>query len=165
MTTDEIYAVIEPIGGWFSKEDVEGFSSLELPKDAVIFEAGTYCGRSTTALGLLFPDAKIFTTDPVDTSTSRHLPENATYYCSNAVDIEWDRPIDLLFIDDSHFYSDIVANYGRYEPFVKPGGYVVFHDYHFQTSDVDAVRRVVNELQMPFRTTGGEFGLAIFQKP
>jgi predicted O-methyltransferase YrrM len=37
-------------------------------------------------------------------------------------------PIDLLFIDDGHYYSDIVKEFELWRPHVRPGGWIVFHD-------------------------------------
>jgi cephalosporin hydroxylase len=37
--------------------------------------------------------------------------------------------IDLLFIDTSHLYDHTMAELKRYAPRVRPGGWIVFHDY------------------------------------
>jgi predicted O-methyltransferase YrrM len=37
-------------------------------------------------------------------------------------------PIDLLFIDDGHYYETIVQEFKIWSPFVRPGGWIVFHD-------------------------------------
>jgi predicted O-methyltransferase YrrM len=37
-------------------------------------------------------------------------------------------PIDLLFIDDGHYYEQIVREFELWRPHVRPGGWVVFHD-------------------------------------
>ena len=41
----------------------------------------------------------------------------------------WDRPIHLLFIDGSHEYEDVLADFEGFYPHVVPGGIVAFHDY------------------------------------
>jgi len=37
-------------------------------------------------------------------------------------------PIDLLFIDDGHYYETIVKEVELWRPHVRPGGWIVFHD-------------------------------------
>jgi predicted O-methyltransferase YrrM len=37
-------------------------------------------------------------------------------------------PIDLLFIDDGHYYETIVKEFDLWKPHVRPGGWIVFHD-------------------------------------
>jgi predicted O-methyltransferase YrrM len=40
----------------------------------------------------------------------------------------WRKPIDRLFIDGSHDYEDVLADFQSFSPCVKPGGVVAFHD-------------------------------------
>lgn len=37
-------------------------------------------------------------------------------------------PIDLLFIDDGHYYETICKEMELWRPHVRPGGWIVFHD-------------------------------------
>ena len=37
-------------------------------------------------------------------------------------------PIDLLFIDDGHYYETIALEFKLWRPHVRPGGWIVFHD-------------------------------------
>jgi len=37
-------------------------------------------------------------------------------------------PIDLLFIDDGHYYETICKEFELWRPHVRPGGWIVFHD-------------------------------------
>ena len=37
-------------------------------------------------------------------------------------------PIDLLFIDDGHYYETILKEFELWKPHVVPGGWIVFHD-------------------------------------
>lgn len=37
-------------------------------------------------------------------------------------------PINLLFIDDGHYYETIVREFALWSPHVRPGGWIVFHD-------------------------------------
>ena len=38
------------------------------------------------------------------------------------------RPIDILFIDASHVFEDVQADYDIYSKFVRKGGLIIFHD-------------------------------------
>lgn len=37
-------------------------------------------------------------------------------------------PIDLLFVDDGHCYEDDVSEFKIWQPLVRPGGWICFHD-------------------------------------
>jgi len=37
-------------------------------------------------------------------------------------------PLDMLFIDGDHSYSSVEADYANYEPLVRKGGIIAFHD-------------------------------------
>lgn len=47
---------------------------------------------------------------------------------SKSVGKTWRKKIDLLFIDGSHLYEDVKADFELFFPWVKPGGMVLFHD-------------------------------------
>lgn len=63
-------------------------------------------------------------------------------------------PIDLLFIDDGHYYEQITKEYELWRPHVRPGGWIVFHDInplanigpHGVQPDCIQVTRFWNEL-------------------
>jgi predicted O-methyltransferase YrrM len=52
----------------------------------------------------------------------------ATDVCANQIAAALGGPIDLLFIDDGHYYETIVKEYELWRPHVRPGGWVCFHD-------------------------------------
>ena len=52
--------------------------------------------------------------------TEPSLPETVTRLMGG--------PIDLLFIDDGHYYETIVREYALWSPHVREGGWIVFHD-------------------------------------
>lgn len=166
MEVAEIHERIKDIPGWFDEDDIEAFRSLNLRGNPMIVECGTYCGRSATVLSLLWPQATIVTCDPKLESDLVKLRSNITFYNLKGIDVAMSQydDVDLLFIDDSHYYDDIKANFEHFLPFMKSGGYVVFHDYYFETEDVDGVRRFCNELGggEPYP---GKYGGYIWQKP
>jgi predicted O-methyltransferase YrrM len=129
-TIDEIYDKIKDIGQWFSKEDIESFSKLELPSESVILELGTGSGRSTKALSILFPGSDITTCDPGGTDLSIMEQIGAKFILDCGYDLDWSKQIDLLFVDDDHETETVLKDIEKYKPFIKKGGYIVFHDYH-----------------------------------
>lgn len=58
---------------------------------------------------------------------------------------EWDKPIRLLFIDGSHVYEDVRADFLMWEPYLTVGGVIALHDSTAQSPTVEGPRRVVNE--------------------
>jgi hypothetical protein len=59
--------------------------------------------------------------------------------------------VDLLFIDSSHQYEDTLEEFRVWEPVIRPGGFVVFHDYGRRW---EGVTRAVDELQLGGVTAG-----------
>lgn len=57
----------------------------------------------------------------------------------------WNKPIGLLFIDGSHDYGDVKADFEAWSPSVVPGSVVAFDDY--DTPKNPGVKRFVDELQ------------------
>ena len=56
------------------------------------------------------------------------LDDAATESCVNRVMLSLGDPIDLLFIDDGHYYETICKEMELWRPHVRPGGWIVFHD-------------------------------------
>lgn len=60
----------------------------------------------------------------------------------------WTRPIDLLFIDANHAYPAVRQDYDDWARFLKPGGWIVFHDVELPSREArhyDGPGRVVEE--------------------
>jgi predicted O-methyltransferase YrrM len=159
MDINKIYEEIKDIGQWFSREDIESFSKLKLSVYPTILELGTGSGRSTKALRLLFPTADITTCDPGGTDLNIMKSINATFKQCRGDELEWDKPIDLLFIDDDHQAVTVIDDIVKYKPFIKKGGYIVFHDY-YGTGVKEAVDQLLPDAK-PIQT--GEFSQAIWR--
>jgi predicted O-methyltransferase YrrM len=56
------------------------------------------------------------------------LADATTPDCVTKVIARLGGPIDLLFIDDGHYYEQIVREFELWRPHVRPGGWIVFHD-------------------------------------
>jgi predicted O-methyltransferase YrrM len=135
-----------------------------------IVEVGSYCGKSTIVLGLTLKaltsrTARIYAIDPHDGEVStldqgimqtpptfekfsRNLREAGVADVIEPIkarshEVVWDKPIDLLFIDGLHDYRNVATDFLHFSDWVRPEGFVAFHDYanHFA-----GVKRLVDEL-------------------
>lgn len=57
--------------------------------------------------------------------------------------------VDVLFLDGDHSYAGVHRDYLLYQPFVKPGGLVAFHD--IEEPDVAVTRGTVCEVHVFWR--------------
>lgn len=61
------------------------------------------------------------------------------------------QPIDLLFIDTLHTYTQLKAELTKYAPLVRSGGWIVIHDYVAFNGLTDAVQEYVVQHPSRFR--------------
>lgn len=132
-----------------------------LPEDAVAVNIGVGTGTGSLAMVEIHPKLRAFSVD-----ISRGGPfggfENERIAFANAhlplptqilgnsqiVHKDWlatsgGLEIDLLFIDGDHAETALQGDIDGWVPFVKPGGYVLYHDY--QSVNWAGVKRVVNQ--------------------
>lgn len=159
------------IEGWLSDVEadllvaasVRAASRVPAGEQAAVVEIGTYCGKSTVVIGRAFEmlGAPV-TVHAVDPHANYHFGRFADTYdiaLSNiarqglagrvqivrarATDVEWSRPIVLLFVDGLHDYEHVLADFRHFAPHVVPGGLIAFHDYF---EHCPGVKRCVDEL-------------------
>jgi len=153
-----VWPSIEPIEGYLDSPGQEEWlfqTALALPDPAVIVEIGSFMGRSTVCLAYGcrgtgkriysidtfagndsdFQDGSEFQRGPYfekfwDNLTQRGLADFVTPLVglSSTIAPIWRKPIDLLFIDGSHEYPDVLEDFQNYFPHVRRGGIVAFHD-------------------------------------
>ena len=58
----------------------------------------------------------------------------ASIYSQNLLHDGW-RMIDVLHIDAGHLYEEVERDFSLWEPLVRPGGVVLFHDIHTEFED------------------------------
>lgn len=56
------------------------------------------------------------------------------------------KPIHLLFIDASHKYPDVLADYNAWSRFIPSGGRIAFHDYNTRFT---GVQKAIDEKVVP----------------
>ena len=120
-----------------------------LPDGANIVEIGSFKGRSTCcmAFGCKGTTKHVFAIDSFEGNDidfhHRDFFDEFTYNLkkcglssyvtpirgkSKEIATGWNKPIHLLFIDGSHQYEDILADFSGFFSFVVPGGIVAVHD-------------------------------------
>jgi len=121
-----------------------------LPDNAIIVEIGGYLGRSTCSLafGCVGSRKYVCTIDPFadfvwlggrnpnffETWQNNIRKNNLLRYVIPLVGFSqdvakiWAKPIDFLFIDGSHQYEDVLADFNNFYSYVVPGGIVALHD-------------------------------------
>lgn len=121
-----------------------------LPDGAIIVEIGGYLGRSTCCLafGCIGSQKRVCTIDTFadfvwlggrnpsffETWRTNIRKNNLLEYVIPLVGFSrdvakiWEKPIDLLFIDGSHQYEDVLADFNNFYPYVVSGGVVALHD-------------------------------------
>jgi predicted O-methyltransferase YrrM len=83
---------------------------------------------------------------------------------------DWNRPIDLLFIDGDHSYAGVKRDWTLFSPFLTRFGIAVFHDATWELHDAAradmGVPRFLEELRAagyPLITLDRDFGLTLVQ--
>jgi len=122
----------------------------QTPQDAVFVEIGTHLGDSALVMAEAAPWATIWTIDTgerwvwegnkiedyrqflVNRFVGRkiHFLRGSSHFREGMVEVGgFDWPIDLLPVDGDHNYDAVMSDLIRWAPKVKPGGYMLLHDY------------------------------------
>jgi hypothetical protein len=131
-------------------------SALSEAREAqAVVELGCYRGRATVVLGsvvqVVRPSARVYAIDPHDglvgalDSHVRRMPPTflpfqrtiAEAGVGNVVvavqqpsqEVEWEEPIAFLLVDGLHDYASVSGDFFHFEPWLREGAYVAFHDY------------------------------------
>lgn len=134
-----------------------------------IIEIGSYHGKSTVLFASLiktfFLQATVYAIDAHDGKQGaadqglQSYPPSFEIFKRNIRDadaadvvevirdksynVRWDAPVSLLFIDGLHDYANVKRDFEHFSNWIRPGGYVAFHDYAHYFPGVQAC---VNEL-------------------
>ncbi len=122
----------------------------EVPPEACIVEVGSHRGRSTAALALGANGAPVYAIEPHELFEGVYGmtfgPEDRRAFFENMLRVGvvedvrlvnlssevvskgWTRPIGLLWIDGDHTLEGVRRDFEAWEPFLRPGGVVAFHD-------------------------------------
>jgi predicted O-methyltransferase YrrM len=146
MNRKQVEDYFKPFEGvsYVSAHDGMQFANNILQKKGRLLEIGTGAGHSTGFLSKLLPGWNIYTIDDYglcdkenkighareisEISGTLDLP-NVIQIVGDSKRINWELPLDALFIDGDHSFEGCKGDYDKYFPFLKKGGLVFFHDY------------------------------------
>ncbi|MFN2467562.1 MAG: class I SAM-dependent methyltransferase [Gaiellaceae bacterium] len=150
-------ALIADIPGWLTDEEGEALYDLasRCTGRGVIVEIGSWKGKSTTCLGLgsrAGGNVRIYAVDPHADYRFGEFKANIERAgiadlvtpipsLSQAAAPDFHEPVELLFVDGSHEYDDVKADFDQWVPKLVEGGVLAVHD----TTLWDGPKRVVEE--------------------
>jgi len=161
LTLEIILDSISKIEGWLKTEEAELLIETtaralnDLPTCQAIVEIGSYCGRSTIAIGKVVqrmaPTVRVYAIDPhegelgasgidfyvvaptLNKLTQNIAQENLTDVVQilqqYSYNVNWHKPIGMLFIDALHDYKNVACDFYQFSSWVSTDGYIAFHDY------------------------------------
>jgi predicted O-methyltransferase YrrM len=158
MVPPELRKLLDDLPGWLTYEEGEALYRLAqgCAGRGVIVEIGSWRGKSTTCLGLGSQAGNGVPVYAVDRHTDGTFPDfrrNVEHAGiaelvtpikgrSQEAALDFDEPIELLFIDGAHQYELVRQDFERWVPKVVDGGVVAMHD----TTWFEGPRRVADEL-------------------
>lgn len=143
LSIEDIIEITKDIRGWCEPPKMALLCTLAR-EAKVIVELGLYQGKSFVAMMLINPEAHIFGVDEfnldgegeaIETAFKAnlqklHLEPAGVYKMTTAEAAKiFNKSIDLLHIDASHRYDQVVADIENWIPKITLGGVVVFDDY------------------------------------
>lgn len=167
-----ILARLERIEGFLGEPEATllmqaALLALAAPEPAAIVEIGSYCGRSTVALAAMVratgAGIRVVAIDPHMGELSwgevirrgptlqalernlaaADLASAVEILCQRSYEVDWRRPVGLLFIDGLHDEENVRRDFASFEPWLVAGALVAFDDCH---PEYPAVGRLVAEL-------------------
>ena len=99
-----------------------------------------------------------------------NLDEYGCYHFiqGNSMDVLWDKPIDLLFIDSGHTYDLTIGELTKYGELVNKRGFIVMHDTgEFNTQFQDCRRAMhdyTRKLGWEIKQWNNQNGLTVIRK-
>ena len=156
---------VEGILGWLTFDEVRVLQSIVffvsgLP--GVLVEIGSYCGRSTVAIGYTLSKGccgVLYAVDPHDGNVDIYGVDSYTALISNIEKFELKEyvrvvrmkseeycqhmlhPVKMLFIDGNHDYEAVKRDWDMWKGKIVKRGMVLFHD-----SFEDGVNKVIMEV-------------------
>jgi predicted O-methyltransferase YrrM len=113
-----------------------------LPDGAVVVQIGAGVGTGSLGMVEMKPTIKMNTVDISEGGPFGGLENERNAFADTGLPLpnqilgdsqevwrDWTEPIDLLFIDGDHSETGLQRDIDGWLKFIKPGGYVLFHDY------------------------------------
>lgn len=132
---------------------------MQVIKPKIVFEIGTFVGRTTRLFALNSPDdANIFTLDLPKSQISHGLGEDYknTLEEKKIIQLEgdsrifdyslWYNKCDFVWVDACHDYSNVKSDSQKALKLCRLGGWIGWHDYR-HSKKFDGVTKAVQELK------------------
>jgi len=154
MDFEAIEEKIKNVNALTTPEERRAFCKYakKVPNGGVIVDIGTAAGSSAFTFALASkPSVKVYTIDPnknenfLANREEWGLEEKLVFINKTSEEAvkEWNKKIDLLFIDGIHSYLGVMNDFNWYSPSVKKGGIILFHDYFLYR---DTIGMAVDEI-------------------
>lgn len=137
--------------GYLSEYETVALQALSasMPSDSKIVNFGAGTGTSSLAIVTGNPHAQVWTIDISEGGPLGGLENERNAFaernsllnqpplklpiqilgCSWEVGEQWETPLDMVFIDGDHSLKAVEKDINSWARHIKPGGYIVFHDY------------------------------------
>ena len=145
--------------------------AMQLPSAPVVVNIGAGPGTSAVAVLEVRKDAFIFSVDhkleprertALDkTGLSKEHRVWRVLGDSSKVGLFWPYPIDLCFVDGAHHDSAVIADIEAWKPKVKPGGFMLFHDY--KNVNVISLVAIIDDMMAGWERIGEANHLVAFK--
>lgn len=170
--------LIQSIFGYIDPIQCEALFGLSasLPDGATILEIGAFKGKSTACLSIpcIGTKKKVYSIDPFQKQPTSEYSGDIWNYSlddwhnnmsiigttdivnpiiglSEDIAPNWNKPINMLFIDGAHTYDGALADVNNYFKWLIPGGIIAMHDV-MEGSPWQGVLKVWNENVLPHIT-------------
>jgi len=154
------------------------FITLQMSAKLVV-ELGVRSGESTVAFleGVNRTDGRVVSVDIEECPKAREMVERYglggrwTFVRSDDIEFGkgWDRSrkVDIVFVDTSHLYEHTKREIEVFEPIVRPGGVLIFHD---TTTHPEGVMKPIQEFLKGhpgygFENASYNSGMGVILKP
>ncbi len=169
------------IPGFLSQREAELLYKIAHDKAGNIIEIGSLHGRSTVVLAEAIKDSdksgKVFAIDPgyMDIQSLVNFQKNISHFgvdkyiqpitiSSEEANKNWHDPVDFLWIDGDHTYKGAELDFLLWEPYLKIGGIIAYHDVTFNHPDVRKVVAKYIFRSRKFKKVGFVDGIAFATK-
>ena len=148
MSNEEIYnIVVRPNEQWQTRDNIYDLVDLarDVPSSGTVLDIGIGGAVSACAMSLASkPEVRVYSVGPDVSPIAIEKINKAecwgkVYFLvgtSDQVFQNWNKTIDLAFVDGEHQYEEVKRDAKNCSNFLNLGGFLVFHDYDLYKNTV-----------------------------